>query len=591
MKNATNSRVAARLRALASIVFVTAGITGSASAALVTWTGATNKNWDDSATDVNWVDASSNPTVFTNGSAALFNDNAGGSGASYIVTILPTTGVGAISGVAPASVDFGHVGGGTAAMGSYQLNDGTGATSGITGAASVTLDSGYTGTVTYNGANSYSGGTFVNSGTLHAGSTFLPATSTVTLGGGIFQTTSSSSSSTYSASQNFVVAAGTTTGGISWGGTGANPIFNGVFTSSAGATVANTVLNFLSTGTELVNGINFSNAATATPTASFTGTVEYGSTGAGTMRLITGSPNVLVDLGTATGTFPVVTLLTNQKNATLYLGGLKGGVNTELTASSASSAGTITYVIGGAGQTTTFDGLIAGNANGRVGLQIAGGALTLTNANTYQTTSSLTTASTTLNGGSLFANNATGSATGPTPVVINAATLGGNGIVAGLVTVSTAASYAAGGHVSPGIAGTAGPVATISLTGGLTLNDFSNIDYTLNGASTVTGNDLVSTTNLTTTNSLTQVNFSFASIGSLVPGTTYDLINYSGALTGDPTTWTATGVPTGYTAVFSDTAASGGQVNVTFNTVPEPTSMAFVCLATGMTLLRRKRRV
>ena len=106
----------------------------------------------------------------------------------------------------------------------------------------------------------------------------------------------------------------------------------------------------------------------------------------------------------------------------------------------------------------------------------------------------------------------------------------------------------------------------------------------------MSGNDLINTTTLATPDGLTQVNFNFANVGSLVSGATYDLINYSGALTGDPTLWTATGVPVGYTATFSDTAASNGQVDVTFTAIPEPLSTGLLGIATGITLLRRRRR-
>ncbi len=81
------------------------------------------------------------------------------------------------------------------------------------------------------------------------------------------------------------------------------------------------------------------------------------------------------------------------------------------------------------------------------GLTKAGaGSLAVTAANTY-------TGPTTVNAGTLMANNTTGSATGPGAVTVNAgATLGGNGSVAGAVTAS--------GTIAPGTAAAAGRLST-----------------------------------------------------------------------------------------------------------------------------------
>ena len=201
-----------------------AGFVGVTSAAVITWTGATNRNWDDVGTDVNWVDSSSNPTTYSDGEGVIFNDNAGGTSTSYVVTVGPTTTT--PTGVTPASINFNDVGG---TSGIYEFTSGTGATSGITGATSLILNTGYNGTVYLNSANTYTGGTYINGGTLHGGTGSFLSTNTFNLGGGTFQT-ASGSGGTYVAGQSFVATAGTSSN-IQATATGNNVVINGAISS------------------------------------------------------------------------------------------------------------------------------------------------------------------------------------------------------------------------------------------------------------------------------------------------------------------------------------------------------------------------
>ncbi|GMU20385.1 MAG: hypothetical protein AMXMBFR13_04820 [Phycisphaerae bacterium] len=95
--------------------------------------------------------------------------------------------------------------------------------------------------------------------------------------------------------------------------------------------------------------------------------------------------------------------------------------------------------IGTGDGSSTWGGLIQDAAGGPGSIMKTGtGAFTLINANTYS-------GGTTIDGGTLLASNATGSATGAGTVQVNAGgTLGGDGNIAGTVTVAT------GGTLAPG---------------------------------------------------------------------------------------------------------------------------------------------
>ncbi len=97
--------------------------------------------------------------------------------------------------------------------------------------------------------------------------------------------------------------------------------------------------------------------------------------------------------------------------------------------------------VGASKKTATFSGLIE-DGSGRGGsLTVEGGRFSLENANTY-------TGGTTVAGGALLANNATGSATGPGEVSVQEGDLAGAGIISGPVTIGSGSG--AGAFLSPG---------------------------------------------------------------------------------------------------------------------------------------------
>jgi len=103
---------------------------------------------------------------------------------------------------------------------------------------------------------------------------------------------------------------------------------------------------------------------------------------------------------------------------------------------------------------TTFAGVIGSTTVSGPISKIGTGRLTLTGANTY-------TGGTNVNQGALLIDNASGSGTGTKDVTVNTGTLGGDGTIAGSVTVGTGVGPAS---ISPGARG-------VNDTGLLTIQD------------------------------------------------------------------------------------------------------------------------
>ncbi len=565
----------------------------TARADVVVWTAASSTSWD--GTSSNWNDLTNPPTTtYADGDAVQFSGSSPG-GNVVIGNVTGST----PNGVSPASVEF------TSGSDSYTFTNASGDTNGIQGAATVTLDSGYSGTAFFNNTNTYTGQTTIDGGSLEInGSMTAPygvGNSPIVLGGG---TLALHQSGTLNSNNSITVTSGTTTSAIAAGSTGYNWVYSGAVSSSAGATATNTVLNFLGGNTNTLSTLS-----------GFTGTVELGGDGGGSVRLndgaataaAGGSATAIFDLGTSTATLASY----NGGGAALAdaipLGAIEGSGASFLRG--AGHSGSTVFAIGGLGLTTSFSGTIengSGSGSPPLGLEIVGGALTLTGNNTYGGLSGLV--GTSIENGALYANNTT-SSTGTGGVLVAGKTgigagygiLGGNGTVLDGTTVNSptagVSSFAEGGLIAPGVSGVSGPVGTLTLTGGLTLNDWTNLAYTLNDTN-ASGNDLISTlnTNLTLSgNSLTQVAFAFDN-GDPALGVPYDLINYgtgtlgyvAGGSNASVSGWTATGVPGGDTATFS--TPGNGQVDVTFTPVPEPATIGMLGIASLGLMRRRKAR-
>ncbi len=238
------------------------------------------------------------------------------------------------------------------------------------------------------------------------------------------------------------------------------------------------------------------------------------------------------------------------------------------------------WTLGGSGN-IAISGTITNGGASPLGLDKFGsGTMTITgNSNTF-------TGGVTMSGGTLLANNASGSALGTGSVNVSGGTIGGTGAFTGALTINTT------GVLSPGAS-----IETLG-TGALTLNTGSTFAYEIN-TTAVTGDVLNVNGNLDLNGTVT-LNLTDLGSGSLLAdGTKFTLISYAG-------TWTAGDVFNGYAdgAVFSmfnndwiinydDTSA--GSVNggdfanaVTLTAVPEPS--VFLLAGLGLLPLLRRRR-
>jgi autotransporter-associated beta strand protein len=346
-----------------------------------------------------------------------------------------------------------------------------------TGAGTVTLNN-----PTAN-ASTYTGTTQVLGGILQLGaSDQIPDASILTIGGGTLDRAGFNETvGQFFLNGGSVTGAGTLTVGDIVA-TGTNSISGGTLNLGAGAGAR--TLNIVNGTTTIADATT--NAATLNKAGAGTLILSSGATFTGTNILAgaiqeVGGPNRI-----GTGALLVST------GATLDLNGQSqqvAGVSGSGTVNSTTSGGALTTTV--AAGTQTFTGLITG----QMSLTKAGaGTQALTKANTY-------TGGTTISAGTMLISNTSGSAFGPGQVTLNAGTIAGSGLIGGNVllnggllnstgTISANVSGGSGAHLIA--AGSLNTLGTTNITGSLTLNKFSTLDF--QNMTNLTTHDLIKVT-------------------------------------------------------------------------------------------------
>jgi fibronectin-binding autotransporter adhesin len=293
------------------------------------------------------------------------------------------------------------------------------------------------GILTLTGSNTFTGNLNFNSGTLILGSDFAAGQGileftasgdTIQASGGTRtianNVTMSGTSVTFGGTNNLIFSGGTSLN--------TNETFNVANTTTFSGVIsgANDSLTKSGSGTLILNGNNTFGGSTSSLTLS-AGTLVVGNSGA-----IGAAGNTLkLNGGTIQATGGAKTIANN-----LTIGGniTFGGTDPlTFTIPTFALGGSRTFTVNNT--RTTFGGIITGTS--AQNFTTSGtGTLELTGANTYS-------GNTTMNQGTLLANNKTGSATGTNSVTVNGgATLGGTGIISGPITLNSGATISPGNN-------------------------------------------------------------------------------------------------------------------------------------------------
>ncbi|MCW6528634.1 autotransporter-associated beta strand repeat-containing protein [Sphingomonas sp. MMSM20] len=466
--------------------------------------GGGSNNWTDAGGSLNADYAQGSFAIFSSAPGTVAVDNAGGnvraSGMQFASDGYRIAGD-TLTLTGPQSII--QVGDGSAASASYAATiDAT-----LAGAAGLVKTD--AGTLVLTGANSYTGGTAVNGGMLRiSGDANLgDAAGGLSLDGGTLNTTATFNSNravtlagagTFRSDGSTALTLDTAiTGGGALTKDGAGTlVLAGDNIYAGGTTIAAGTLQLGSGGTSgsitgdvLDNGmLAFNRADDQVFAGTITGSGSVSQTGTGTTIL------------TADNSYTGGTVI-SAGALRLGNGGAAGGITGDVLDNAA--------LVFNRADAVTFAGLVSGT--GRVE-QAGSGITTLTGANSYAGT-------TTVSGGTLLVNGDQSAATGATSVA-SGATLGGVGIIGGDVAI------ASGGALAPGMGG----AGTLTVNGSLALAGGAALNYDFGQRNVVGGalNDLVDVGgNLTLRGTL---NVTTTSGGAFDIGL-YRVINYAGALT------------------------------------------------------------
>ncbi|GAT35447.1 PEP-CTERM protein-sorting domain-containing protein [Terrimicrobium sacchariphilum] len=526
--------------------------------------------WSNGLSDAAWVNTTSNIAVFGNNN-----------GAAGTVTLGEAITAGGITFNTPGSGAY-TISGSTLTLGStatVTTNASAAINSVIAGSAGLTKAG--AGTLTLSGTNTYTGGTVISGGLLVAninanlGDSSSGANRNLTmLNGAAFQWTGTSSGF----NRNWILGAGTTT--IQVAGTSAL-LSNGTisFTGSGPRTlVLSTTSSSISTlGGAITDGAGGMTSVTKNGSGIWTLTstgntysgetiVNAGTLSAGATNAISVNSTVRVNTG-ATLRFDAGT----QTIANLQDGSGGGGTL------AMNIAGTTALTV----QSGSFSGVLKDQSAGTKIL-----ALSKTTSDTLILTGSANTYSggTTVSGGTLLINNASGNALGTGAVIVNAGALGGSGFTAANITVGNGSGIQ-DATITPGGGGT----GTFTTSGSISLLSDAVFAFELNGASGSVAADKIVANGVAIDSGAT---FSFTLLGGLSGlqvNDEFKIIDNTGAgnIAGQFSNLVAGGTYNAGGGLTFSVSGSGGvygnDLVLTVATVPEPSTWGL--LAAGMTVL------
>lgn len=391
------------------------------------WNGDGAANIWDASGNTNWRTNGVN-TIFNNGDTVTF-DNSGSNNVPIYLAGTPQ----------PALVTFN-------ATKNYTL-DGIGSISGT----NKLIKTG-SGTLTINNTNLYSGGTIISNSTVYPGNIGANSaawgTGPITLSGGTIQFN----------------GYGTRDNGTGWGGC-TNTInvpagLTGTLLLPARFGYSSPFTSPLAGGGTLNVTVEYVRGYFSGNWSAFTGKINvsaptsgYYAGGTGDFRInnTAGYANAAIYLNNGVNCYVI-----GHNNLTVDFGELGGGTTAFIGGDGSSS--NPTWRIGAKNTTNTFAGVIAdaGGAYLASLIKTGTGMLVLSGANTYS-------GGTTVNGGTLMVNTATGSGTGSGVVTLTGGTLSGTGIISGAVTVNSGAMLAPGNQA----------IGTLTFSNALTLKSGS----------------------------------------------------------------------------------------------------------------------